>query len=275
MDQTLLEKDDYKFKSDGGYKVDLAVFQGPMDLLLFLIKKEEVDIDEIPVSKITQQYLQYIEMMQTLNLEIAGDYILMAATLIRIKTKLLLPRDEDNPDEVDPREELVMALMEYKKYKEAGDILKEKALLEERNYVPPSPVEKIKGRIDFEPATGLFDLLQAFKEVLESRSEETLHEVIPEEISIEDRIRFVLKTLRDKEFATFTELFADIPRKIVAVVTFIALLELARAKRVSMHQSGPFAELRIYRGTRFDDDTQTIDLIDYNEITREVAQEDG
>ncbi len=121
-------------------RVDLAVFHGPLDLLLYLIRKEEVDIYDIPIAKITRQYLKYIELMTTLNLEMAGEFILMAATLIRIKTRMLLPRGESDADEPDPREELIWALIEYKKYKEAGEILREKALLEERNYIPPSPV---------------------------------------------------------------------------------------------------------------------------------------
>ena len=128
------------------YQVDLAVFHGPLDLLLYLIKKEEVDIYDIPIAKITRKYLKYVEMMTSLDLEIAGDFILMAATLIRIKTRLLLPRDTENEDEHDPREELIMALIEYKKYKEAGEILKDKALLEEQNFVPTSPITKKIGR---------------------------------------------------------------------------------------------------------------------------------
>ncbi len=258
---------------ENGYRVDLGVFHGPLDLLLYLLKKEEVDIYEIPVSKITQQYLQYIEMMTTLNLEIAGEYILMAATLIRVKSRMLLPRDENDPEEMDPREELVMALIEYRKYKEAGDVLRERALDEERNYVPPSPVGEIKGRVDYQPATTLFDLMGAFQAVLKNRHEEVTHEVVWEEISIEDRMKTVLHIMAKRDFATFTELFADIPRKIIAVVTFIAILELTRARRISIHQSVPFAELRVYRGENFNDEARAIDLVTVNE-TKEIMEVD-
>lgn len=253
-----------------GYRVDLAIFQGPLDLLLYLIRKEEVDINDISVSRITRQYLDYIESMKNPNLEIAGEYILMAATLIRIKTRLLLPRDESDPEEIDLREELVMALIEYRKYKEAGEILRERALLEQRNYVPPSPVGKIEGKVHLLPSTTLFDLLNAYREVVQTRHEEASHEVDIEAISIEDRIKFVLTYLNDKESTTFADLFADIPRKMVAVVTFIALLELCRSRRISLDQAYPFSELRVYRGERYASKAESIDLVDGKQFMQEV-----
>ncbi|RKX22406.1 MAG: hypothetical protein DRP45_11405 [Candidatus Zixiibacteriota bacterium] len=230
------------------YRVDLEVFNGPLDLLLHLIRSEEVNIYDIPIARITSQYLRYVEMMKNLDLEVAGEFILMAATLIRIKTRLLLPRDESDTDEPDPREELILALVEYKKYKEAGDILRECALQEERVYIPPSPVEKIEGRVDVQPMTSLFDLVVAFKEVLSARRPEAIHKVDPEDISIEDRIEVILKLLEIKEFATFAELFADMPSKIVAVVTFIAILELAKHRQIKLYQTVPFSEVRVARG---------------------------
>lgn len=249
-------------QSTDNYRVDLEVFSGPLDLLLYLIKKEEVDIYDIPLARITRQYLKYIEMMQVLNLEIAGEFILMAATLIKIKTRLLLPRDEEDPEEVDPREELIMALVEYKKYKEAGEILREKALIEESFYVPTAPLGKIDKIYDEQPASGLFDMLTAFMEVLSARRVETIHEVNPEEISIEDRIAIIIALLGEKDGATFRDLFADIPRKIVAVVTFLALLELARTRRIKIRQAVPFGELRVYRGDKYTRDVQAIEHLD-------------
>jgi segregation and condensation protein A len=257
------------------YQVNLEVFSGPLDLLLYLIKKEEVDIYDISISRITAQYLKYIEMMKTLNLEIAGEFILMAATLIRIKARLLLPRDADDPEEIDPREELIMALVEYKKYKEAGEILREKALLEEQNYVPPSPVGKVETKVDLSPATGLFDLLTAFQEVMTARRDELLHEVDTDEISIEDRIQVIIGLLKERDFASFQELFADIPRKIVAVVTFIALLELARSRRIQIMQSVPFAGLRVCRGDKFEAKHLQEDVIDLSNIQEPVEENNG
>lgn len=248
------------------YKVDLAVFHGPLDLLLYLIRKEEVDIYDIPIAKITKQYLKYMDLMTDLNLEVAGEFILMAATLIRIKTKLLLPRDEDNPEEDDPRQELIMALVEYKKYKEAGEILREKALDEEKNFPIASPVEKVEGRVELQPVTTLYDLIAAFKDVLTSRKDELVHEVEVEEVSIEERMTSVLNYLKTNEHATFPELFVDIPKKIIAVVTFIALLELARSRRIAIYQSMPFSELRIYRGEMFDAEQTELDIVDITAI---------
>ncbi len=243
------------------YRVNLEGFSGPLDLLLYLIRKEEVDIYDIPIARITSQYLKYIDMMKVLNLEIAGEFILMAATLIRIKTRLLLPRDADDPDEGDPREELILALIEYKKFKEASEILRERALSEERNYVPELPLGKIEGRVDLEPATSLFDLMTAFQEVLKNRPVETVHEVIHEETAIEDRIEIILKYMSEHEHASFRELFADIPRKIVAIVTFLGLLELVRSRRIKIMQSVHFSELRVYRGEQFDIPYDPMDLV--------------
>ncbi len=251
------------------YRVDLAVFNGPLDLLLYLIRKEEVDIYDIPIARITKQYLRYIELMTTLNLEVAGEFVLMAATLIRIKARLLLPRDESDPEELDPREELIMALVEYKKFKEAGDMLRERALLEERKFVPPSPVGQQVVQVDEIQDVSLFDLITAFKEAIETRREETVHQVNTVEITVEERMVFVMAALQSAEHASFRQLFADMPKRIVAVVTFIALLELARARRISIAQSTPFAELRVYRGERFLAQQSSVDLVDHREIEQE------
>lgn len=257
---------------DDNYKVELEVFSGPLDLLLYLIRKEEVDIYDIPISRITKQYLKYMGMIKSLNLEIAGEFILMAATLIRIKTRLLLPRDENDTEEEDPREELIMALVEYKKYKEAGEILREKALDEERKFVPQSTVASIEGRVDLLPATTVFDMLMAFREVMSAKRDESFHEVGAEEASIEDRMKVVLEYLAERQFATFRELFADIPHKVVAVVTFIALLELARTRRLRLMQSFPFTELRIYRGDHFKREVPSINELNVPELIAAVTE---
>jgi segregation and condensation protein A len=246
------------------YKVDLEVFSGPLDLLLHLIKMEEVDIYDIPIAKITRQYLRYVELIKHLDLEVAGEFILMAATLIRIKTRLLLPQDATDSDEPDPREELILALVEYKKYKEAGELLRERSRLEERHYIPPTPVDKIEGRLDLQPMTSLFDLVLAFKEVMATSPPKNVHEVAAQRVSIEDRMRVIIAMLRERESATFAELFADTPRKIVAVVTFVALLELARAHRIKIHQAVPFSEVRVYPGDEINAPLREIDLVDYS-----------
>ncbi len=249
--------------AEKNYSVNLEIFQGPLDLLLYLIKKDEIDIYDIPIARVTEQYMQYLEMMKTLNLELAGEYILMAATLIRIKTKLLLPPTEGDAEEPDPREELIAALLEYKKFREVSEILKEKRILEERVFVPP-PIDGGNGdreKISLSSSTTLFDMLTAFKEVLERAEQERILEVNAEEITIEDRVTRIMDLLADKESTTFQELFADIPRKIIAITTFLAILELIRLRRITVRQSLPFSELRVYRGEQFDSPQMAIEFI--------------
>jgi segregation and condensation protein A len=175
----------------------------------------------------------------------------------------LLPRDESDPDEPDPREELILALVEYKKYKEASENLRERALREEQYFVPPSPVSNLPIKIDLSPATSLYDLLSAFRTVLSARRDELFHQVQPEETSLEDRTAVILSRLSAEEMATYRELCADDPKRIIAVVTFIALLELARTRRVSVQQSWPFAEMRVYRGERYADDSPIDEQVEY------------
>jgi segregation and condensation protein A len=244
------------------YSVDLEVFQGPLDLLLYLIRKDEIDIYDIPIARITEQYMHYIEMMKILNLELAGEYILMAATLIRIKAKLLLPRDGDDAEEADPRQELVAALLEYKKFKEASEILREKRLLEERIFTPPPIDGNQKSKVVLSDSTTLYDLLTSFRDVLERIGKDQFYEIQPEELTVEDRIKRVLEVLSDKDSVAFQELFMDIPRKLVAIMTFMAILELARVHRIMIRQSLPFSEVRVYRGERFDDIKPGSELVD-------------
>lgn len=246
------------------YSVDLDVFQGPLDLLHYLISKDEIDIYDIPIARVAEQYMHYIEMMKVLNLELAGEYILMAATLIRIKARMLLPRDIENEEEPDPREELVAALLEYRKFREAGDILKDKRFLEERLFVPSGINTGIeyKDKVTYADNATLFDLLTAFKETLDRINEEQLYEIAPEELSVEDRIERILAILGQSESATFQQLFSDIPRKIVAVTTLLAILELVKLKRIKIRQSLPFSELRVYRGLEFDNEQSVMEQLE-------------
>jgi len=257
---------------DENYSVDLEVFHGPLDLLLYLIRKDEIDIYDIPIARITTQYMQYIEMMKILNLEVAGEYILMAATLIRIKTRMLLPRDEDDDGEMDPREELVEALLEYRKFKEVGDILREKRLLEERVFVPEPPDGNghRREKVVLAETTTLYDLLSAFQDVLQRVEQENLYEIVPEEATIEDRVERIITLLTEKESATFLELFEDMPEKLIAITTLLAILELAKLRRIAIRQSLPFSELRVYRGEEFDNPRPAIEFITYGKTEKTV-----
>ncbi len=258
--------------ADNQYLVDLPLFQGPMDLLLYLIKKDEIDIYDIPIAGITRQYLEYIDLLKDLDIEVAGEYVLMAASLIRLKVRLLLPRDDEEKAEDDPRHELMQALIEYRKFKEAGEMLRDTAIIEEAKVVPPSPLKDKQLITDLTPGPALFDLLTAFKEMVAERQEEIKHEVDREEISVEERIAYVLAFLNNKEFATFRDLFADMPRKIVAIVTFIALLEMTRLRRIKIMQSSLFEELRVYRGENFDSTAAEIEETENALISETVGQ---
>ncbi len=232
------------------YKVRLEVFEGPLDLLLYLIKQEEIDIYDIPVARITQQYLEYLEFMKSLDIELAGEFLVMAATLLKIKSRMLLPRHEELGEEIeDPRKELVQQLLEYRKFKEIAERLGEKEYQQRRMFprpkggfdnaaeiIPPEPPA---------PEVGVFELLAAFKQVLERIDKLKLYEIVGEDISIEERIDFVLRTIAQRRRMTFMELFEHENRRLVMVVTFFALLELMRLGRISVRQERIFGEILI------------------------------
>ncbi len=228
------------------YSVRLDKFEGPLDLLLYLIRKNEIDIYDVPIARITRQYLDYIEMMRLLDLDVAGEFVIMAATLIRIKSKLLLPRKDDEFEE-DPREQLILALLEYKKYKEASGHLKnletkERDILTRSDFsiVDTSPQE------EFVLEATVFDLLTAFKRVMEEYSREDHHDVVREDIKVEDRIDDIITFLRDRGGATFRELMPEAPIKMMIIVTFVAILELIKQNTIYARQSAQLGEIRVY-----------------------------
>jgi segregation and condensation protein A len=243
----------YDFKTDerfSPYPVKLKVFEGPLDLLLFLIKKNEIDIYDIPISLITQQYLEYLEMMRSLDLEVAGEFVLMAATLIRIKAQMLLPKTDEGETEEDPRAQLVAALLEYKKFKELSGVLQQKEK-EESRFFPRcdfSYLESNNEKND-EIEVSLYDLLNAFKKVWRSAPEEIIHRVKIEEVNLNQRVHHVLSCLKSKERVKFTELFLDNPIRLVMVVTFIAILELIRLKKIKIVQRRNFSQIWVYRNS--------------------------
>ncbi len=234
------------------YRVQLQNFEGPLDLLLFLIKKNEVEIYDIPVADITQQYLEYLTMIELLDLDNASEFILMAATLIRIKAQMLLPKPEleDDEEAEDPREELVRRLLEYQRYKEVAwgisDLEKE-----QRQHFPRSDFS-----FDFEddqeveeelPAkeVSIFDLMSVFAEVVKRippRSEHTV-EQIP--VTLEDQAEVIMSLLEKQERVLLTEMLQQIKERIVVIVTFVALLDLVKNKRLQLNQNKPFAEIWI------------------------------
>lgn len=231
-------------------KFNLEVFEGPLDLLLHLIKKNEIDIHDIPVAQITAQYLAYVEMMKLLNLDMAGEFLVMAATLIHIKSKVLIPRERLSEEDidVDPRRELVDQLLEYQKYKEIAGRLGEKE--KERHNIftrPEAEWESItEGELHLRDVS-IHELLDAFSNVLDvvkGREPELLE---PDEITLEEKIREILDRLRDGQSFTLASLCKDKRTRIEIVLTFLALLELARLRELILKQKERFGEIWISR----------------------------
>ncbi|MBN2357415.1 segregation/condensation protein A [candidate division KSB1 bacterium] len=232
------------------YKVKLENFEGPLDLLLFLIKKEEVDIYNIPIARITQQYLQYLEIIQLLDLESASDFILMAATLMRIKAQMLLPKPSialEQEDIEDPRQELVQRLLEYQRYKDVANDLGKKEQVSARHFPRGSfrAEEDPEMEIEQSSEVSLFDLVAAFKTLIDQANKVPVHRVAELSVTLEQCMATVQKSLSEKRQVRFTELFKPDVDRIVWIVTFIAILELIRLQVVRAVQEQPFAEIII------------------------------
>jgi segregation and condensation protein A len=237
------------------YKVQFEVFEGPLDLLLYLIKKEEVDIYEVNLTKLATQFIEYIELMRQFDLEIAGEFLVMASTLMYIKSRELLPVDqqvaaEGEEEGEDPRWELIRQLVEYKKFKDAAAQLQ---TLEERqeNVFPRLPV-----KLEFEstapppkPEVGIFDLLNAVNAVLK-RFEQRVgagRDIFEDRWTVGEKIEFILKTIAERGCMKFSELFETAASRSEVVCTFLALLELIRLRQLGCAQPEPFAEIEIRR----------------------------
>jgi segregation and condensation protein A len=238
------------------FPVKLSLFEGPLDLLLHLIKKNEVNIHDIPIALITQQYLETIELMQELNLDVAGDFLVMAATLIHIKSKMLLPRPEtaagDEAEPEDPRDALVRRLLEHQKFKAAAGLLHEREQLRAAQWLRPDEAVAAIAGDEYEPEleVDLFSLLTAFRQVVERARQRPRVLLPPEQIPVEMRIDQLLARLSETEACGFEDLFADVADRAGLIVTFLALLEMIRLKLVRVFQSGSFGPIRVYKRPR-------------------------
>ena len=257
---------DHGFESSAdAYRVKLDSFEGPLDLLLHLIRKSEVNIYDIPIALITEQYLGYIKLMEEMNLDVAGEFLVMAATLIHIKSRTLLPRpdptqDDTDPEE-DPREALVRRLLEHEKYKAAADMLHDRETLRGAQFGRPDASVAAAAGQAFEPEleVDLFSLLAAFRGVLERASRRPPMVLPPDQISIEDRIRQLLARLSETEACGFEDLFMDGDgSRAFMIVTFLALLEMIRLKLIRVSQAGSFGAIRVYKRARPADAPQPI-----------------
>jgi segregation and condensation protein A len=246
---------DFESNADA-FAVRLEQFEGPLDLLLHLIKKNEVNVHDIPIALITQQYLDAIGLMQELNLDIAGDYLVMAATLIHIKSRTLLPRPETaagvKGEEEDPRDALVRRLLEHQKFKAAAELLHEREQVRSAQWQRPDERVADLAGDGYEPEleVDLFSLLTAFQAVVQ-RAKQRPRVLLPaEQLSVEARIEQLLARLSETEACGFDELFADTHDRAGLIVTFLALLEMIRLKLVRVFQSGGFGPIRVYKRAR-------------------------
>lgn len=233
------------------YKVKLEIFEGPLDLLLFLTKKEEINIHDIPIAKITDQYLQYLDFMKMLDLNIAGEFLVMAATLMHIKSRMLLPQEEleQMEEEGDPRQELIRKLLEYKRFKEVASNLqnmeKDQKETFARSVSEDIPEDTDIGEKYFEAS--IFDLISAFTRVLKEVPKETFYEVIKDEVTVSEKMHQIFHLLVKNAVLSFFNLFKDAKNKIEIIAIFLALLELIRMKELVVRQDKPFGDIMIIR----------------------------
>ena len=235
-----------------GYPVKLSNFEGPIDLLLHLIKMNKVDVYDIPIVLITEQYLEYLDLMQELDLDMAGEFLVMASTLIHIKSRMLVPRMENETDieeEEDPREALVRQLLEHQKFKAAAELLHEREIVRSAQWTrPDSRVEHIADEpFERELEVDIFSLIQAFQAVM-ARSQDRPMVMLPAEVvPIETRIDQLLEILSLKDACAFEELFSHSTSRRELITTFLAVLEMIRVKLIRVVQSNTFGPIRVYK----------------------------
>jgi segregation and condensation protein A len=231
------------------YKIKLDIFEGPLDLLLHLIKKNEVDIYDIPIAVITEQYLEYIELLKDMNLDLAGEFLVMAATLTHIKSRMLLPMDElaegEEDEGPDPREELIRKLLEYQMYKEAAGELNERHILGRDVFTRGGAVALEGGDEPGLMNVSVFDLMDALKGIIERAPADKAMELTVERFKIADKINYILDLIGMHKSATFTSLFPEGATKGEIIVTFLAILELAKLLLIKAHQTGD-GTIRVY-----------------------------
>jgi segregation and condensation protein A len=234
--------------TNDNYKVQLEnIFEGPMDLLVYLIRKNEINIYDIPISLITDRYLEYIEWMKSMNVDIAGDFLLMAATLIQIKSRMLLPVHEDAEDMEDPREEITRPLLEYLRLKSAAQQLKERDLLGEHIFIrPPCKASDLGKLPEREIQIDLFDLIQAFHRILENISPEISFQVITDKQSLQDRMEELAGLLNDNGLLSFRELIMTASTRSEIILTFLAILEMVKRSIAGVIQHQDTGNITLY-----------------------------
>ncbi|MFK5923838.1 MAG: segregation/condensation protein A [Verrucomicrobiota bacterium] len=239
---------------EADYKVQLEIFEGPLDLLLYLIKKEEVDIYDVSIERVTKQYLTYVDTFKVLNITLASEFIVMAANLIYIKSRNLLPKHhqppEDETDDDDPRWDLIRQLIEYKKFKDAAGFLSHREQ-EMQDFFPhhPEDIEADEPEGERPMAdVGIFDLIRAFQNVLDRFQDESdLGEIIDDRFTVGDKIDYLLKTVPPGGSIQFSTMFEDATTKAEVIVTFLAMLELMKLNHFTVRQDGRLGDIELHR----------------------------
>ena len=234
------------------YKIKLQLFEGPLDLLIYLVKKDHLNIYDIPIAEVTEQYLTYLELMKCLDLNIAGEFLVMAATLIQIKSKMLLPAQEGEQQEeqLDPREELVQQLLEYERFKQIAQELRQREQNQQEVFKRPKATVQIPAAPGDQPVyfeASIFDLITAFSKALEETPKDIFYSVVKDEFTLEEKIHTILHQLLLKNSLRLEELFAQAKSKNEIIVTFLSILELIRLKEVVAVQKELFGEIEVVR----------------------------
>lgn len=234
------------------YKIKLPIFEGPLDLLLFFIKRDELDIYDIPISRITKEFLTYIQMLQELDLEVAGDFIVMAAELMQIKVRMLLPREAGEEEEEDPRADLVKRLLEYKRYKEASGVLsvlesESGKLFYRMGFHSDSKVVTLEDQSVSLKNVTMFNLIASFKRVLDNVPKKIYHDIELLNVTIDEQMSYIADVFRMREEISFFELVSHMTEKIRIIVTIIAMLEMVKNKIIALRQTEHDDDFMIFK----------------------------
>lgn len=236
-------------EAGGEYRINLPLFEGPMELLLYLIRKHDIAIRDIPIATLTEEYLSYLDTMKTLNVDLAGDFLVMAAELMHIKSQMLLPilPTTDGEDEgVDPRLDLVQRLLEYQRFKDAAQTLDERPVLQRDTFVAGAPVPDDATTTPAPLAEGnVYQLIEAFDKVLRKIPIEAYHTVAVDRVSVSEKIYALMEKLSHDRPASLAALLPEAPSRYDLVITFLALLEMARLRMISLFQSGAHEQLYV------------------------------
>jgi len=255
--------------------VQLPIFEGPLDLLLHLIKKNEVSITDIPIATITEQYLATLELMETLSLDVAGEFLVMASTLIHIKSRMLLPAGAEEPDEdegTDPREELVRRLLDYQRYKDAAGQLEQRDVLTRDVFArAATPTEEV-GPTGFREVS-VFELLGALKRVIDRLPKDNAHEVTLDKITVREKMTLLLEVLRQRTSVMFESLFSEVKSRMEVVVTFLAMLELVKVRAIRISQAQRFGPIEIEAAADMDEAAESAVIDD--DITNGKDEQHG